>query len=163
MGVQDCGNTSCQGHTQDFSKGMHNFPNLSPSPTTMFSRFIHSDCHWAFPLIFCKYIGPRMNHASLYWKPTFRCKKERVHCFRKNISAKQAELKFNEFRKLERFSDSSLLILYYYIIFTLKSFSGMFVHTVHTGSCAPGCIPTYIHFSVTMGVWDCRSTLFTHF
>ena len=88
-------------------------------------------------------------------------KKERVHCFRKTISAKQAEL--NELRKLLLFSDSSLFILYYYVIFTLDSFSGMLVHTVHTGSYGPGCIPTYIHFSATAGVWDCRSVLFTHF
>ena len=86
--------SSLQGRSQVFSKGTQNFPNppAPPAPpppprprTTTFSRYINSACRCAFPLPFSKYIGPPMNHASLRWKPTFRCKKEKSLLFQKKI------------------------------------------------------------------------------
>ena len=87
--------SSLQRRSQDFSKGTHNFPNppASPAPppppththTTTFSRYVNPACPCAFPLPFSKYIGPPMNHASLRWKPTFRCKKEKSLLFQKKI------------------------------------------------------------------------------
>ena len=83
--------SSLQGCSLDFSKGTHNFPNLSAPPPPLSPHFppqqrfhaLYIQLACAFPLLLSKYIGPPMNHAWPRWKPTFRCKKEKSSLFQK--------------------------------------------------------------------------------
>ena len=128
--------SSLQGCSLDFSKGTHNFVNLSapppPSPltplppATTFSRYINPACRCAFTLLLSKYIGPPMNHAWPRWKPTFGCKKEKSSLFpKKNIPAKQAELK--EFVKLMCCVFRFFFLFFFFFIYLLFSDSSLFI------------------------------------
>ena len=88
-----------------------------------------------------------MGEKSVILKTDFRVwKKQTVRCFRKNTPKNQTELNGIEAIYIAvvvvlflRFLFLIILffILFYFIYFLLSTFSGMHMHTMHTGSYAP--------------------------